>query len=109
MNDARLPTSGHFKIYQTVDQSGRRSSTYRAYLPKEFALGHTDQLHICTNAIARKIELTRLADGTLQATGVVLQSVLPGSSNTSVVARKEIILACGALRTPQVLMLRCER
>lgn len=109
MNDARLPTSGHFKIYQTVDQSGHRSSTYRAYLPKEFALGHTDQLHICTNAIARKIELTRLADGTLQATGVVLQSVLPGSSNTSVVARKEIILACGALRTPQVLMLRCER
>ena len=96
-------------IHQTVDQSGGRSSTYRGYLPKDFALAHTDYLHICTNTIARKVEFTRSTDGTLQATGVILQSIRPGSQTISVSAKKEVILACGALSTPQVLMLRYER
>lgn len=95
-------------IHQTVEQSGNRSSTYRAYLSKEFVLAHVDELHICTNTIVRKVECIRTADGGLRATGVILQSVRPGSSTLNVVAKKEVIIACGALRTPQILMLRYE-
>ncbi|KIP06969.1 hypothetical protein PHLGIDRAFT_30220 [Phlebiopsis gigantea 11061_1 CR5-6] len=105
VNDASLPTSGHYMTHQTVDQSGNRSSTYRAYLPQDFALAHKDHLHICTNTIARKVELSRTEDGSLRATGVILQATSPGAPSLHVSARKEVILACGALVTPQILML----
>jgi choline dehydrogenase len=93
-------------IHQTVDQFGYRSSTSRAYLPVEFVTAHRNRLHICTNAVVRKVEVTELGDGSLSATGVIVQSIASGSPTIVVTARKEIILSCGALGTPQVLMLR---
>ena len=92
--------------HQTVDRSGRRSSAFRAYLPLDFALAHQDNLHICTNTIARKVEVERAEDGSLRATGVIIQSNNPGAPSVQVSAKKEVILSCGALVTPQVLMLR---
>ncbi|EKM54661.1 uncharacterized protein PHACADRAFT_68181, partial [Phanerochaete carnosa HHB-10118-sp] len=105
VNDARLPTSGCFLLHLTTAQDGYRSSTFRAYLPKHFVLAHRDNLHICTKTIACKVEVEQSATGTLRATGVVLQEAKPGSSTRFVAARKEVVLCCGAITTPQLLML----
>ena len=93
-------------IHHTIDQSGQRSSTFRAFLPKEFALAHQDNLHICVNTIARKVEVADSEEDGLRATGVQLQAHGPGSPTVYVRAKREVIVCCGALRTPQVLMLR---
>ncbi|EKM54668.1 uncharacterized protein PHACADRAFT_146831 [Phanerochaete carnosa HHB-10118-sp] len=105
VNDPKLPTSGCFLTHHTIDSSGTRHSTFRAFLPKEFALAHSRNLHLCVNTVARKIEMEPLADGNLRATGVVVQSATPGAASVFVKARREVILCSGALRTPQVLML----
>ncbi|EKM54670.1 uncharacterized protein PHACADRAFT_197102 [Phanerochaete carnosa HHB-10118-sp] len=106
VNDARLPTSGCFLLHLTTAQDGYRSSTFRAYLPKHFVLAHRENLHICTKTIACKVEVKQSATGTLRATGVILQGTKPGSSTRFVAARKEVVLCCGAITTPQLLMLR---
>lgn len=93
-------------MHLTTAQNGYRSSTFRAFLPKDFALAHQDNLHICTKTVARKVEVERSVDGELRATGVVLQETAPGSPTVFVAARKEVVLCCGAVTTPQVLMLR---
>lgn len=108
VNDPRLPTSGAFLIHHTIDRSGHRNSTFRAFLTKEFALAHQNNLHICVNTIVRKVELDREDDGSLRAVGVSIQADAPGSASISVKASREIIVCSGALRTPQILMLRYE-
>lgn len=109
INDPELPTSGCFRVHLTVDRSGNRHSTFRAFLPKEYALDHAQNLHICTNTLVRKVEMTSAENGRLEATGATLQSndgTRAGQRPVYVKARKEVILCCGPLRTPQVLMLR---
>lgn len=108
VNDPKLPTSGCFLIHHTIDASSNRSSTFRAFLPKEFALAHQDNLHLCVNTVARKIETETLPDGSLRATGVLVQSDKPGAPSLFARARREVILCSGALRTPQVLVLGYE-
>ncbi|EKM54662.1 uncharacterized protein PHACADRAFT_175178 [Phanerochaete carnosa HHB-10118-sp] len=105
VSDPKLPTSGCFLIHHTIDLSGNRHSTFRAFLPMEFVLAHDQNLHLCVNTVARKIETEQLADGNLRATGVVVQSMTPGTASVFVKTRREVILCSGALRTPQVLML----
>lgn len=105
VNDAHLPPSGCFLLHLTTSEDGHRSSTFRAYLPKRYVLGNDDILSICTNTIARKVEFQRTSSGSLRASGVVLQQAKPGSHTRFVAARKEVILCCGALMTPQLLLL----
>ncbi|GJE92703.1 GMC oxidoreductase [Phanerochaete sordida] len=105
VSDPKLPTSGCFLIHHTIEPSGTRHSTFRAYLPKDFVEAHDENLHLSVNTIARKIETEPLPDGSLQASGVLIQNSAPGSASVLVKARREVILCSGALRTPQVLML----
>ncbi|EKM48513.1 uncharacterized protein PHACADRAFT_214768 [Phanerochaete carnosa HHB-10118-sp] len=99
---AAQPISGSFLIHHTIDSLGNRQSTFRAFLPKEFVLAHSQDLHICVNTVARKIETEGLVDGNLRATGVVVQSATPGATSVLVKARRGVVLCSGVLRTPQV-------
>ncbi|KAF8587924.1 hypothetical protein K439DRAFT_1613943 [Ramaria rubella] len=65
----------------------------------DLVLERKERLHICIKSIVSKLLLTEQADHDLLCTGVRVQSV----TNT---AKHEIILAAGALRMPQILMLR---
>ncbi|EMD36672.1 hypothetical protein CERSUDRAFT_73736 [Gelatoporia subvermispora B] len=105
VNDPSLPTSGCFRIHQTLDVTGQRNSTFRAFLPKEFAMAHAQSLHICTNSIVRNIEIERDGDEELRASGVVVQNIQLGSSSIFVKAKREVVISAGALRSPQILLL----
>lgn len=99
-----MPTSGCFRVHHTVDRHGQRSSTFNAYLSKQFVLEH-DNLDICTRTLVHKINIHKSSTGDLEAVGVVLQSH-EGGSPLSITARKEVVLSAGALWSPQILLLR---
>ena len=106
INDPLLPTLGCTKAHYTMDASGHRHSTYRAFLPRDYVTAHEGNLHICTETFARKVQFENAPDGIPRATGVQLQSKSSPFKTVFIGAKREVILACGALRTPQLLMLR---
>ncbi|KAF7292791.1 Alcohol oxidase [Mycena indigotica] len=84
-----------------IDTGSHRVSAFTAYLPANLATARRSRLTICPRALASRIEL---ANGV--AAGVVFES-----SNGSVAGqfyarcRKEVIVACGAIASPQLLLL----
>ncbi|KAJ7090820.1 GMC oxidoreductase-domain-containing protein [Mycena belliarum] len=104
MHSPLEPSIGWNKMQFAVDANGSRQSSFRAYLPGSFVNSMTESLHVCTKAVAAKLELSRQKDGELRADSVEVHSV-NGRHVRVVKARKEIILTSGALRTPQILML----
>ena len=106
MHSPLEPSIGCGKQQFTVDALGKRQSAFRAYLPVEFIKSRSHSLHICTGALAQKITFVQRNAGELRADAVEVRS-LDGRSSRVVSAKREIILTCGALRTPQLLMLRC--
>ncbi|CCM04471.1 uncharacterized protein FIBRA_06651 [Fibroporia radiculosa] len=103
MHSPLEPSIGVNKMQFTIDPSGRRQSAFRAYLHGDFVKEH-DNLHVCTKTSARKLEFSTADDGSIRAEGVELHS-LDGRQRRVVTARREIILSCGALHTPQLLLL----
>ncbi|KAI0052729.1 GMC oxidoreductase [Auriscalpium vulgare] len=97
------PSVGCNKMQFTIEANGTRSSAFRAYLPQSFLHAAGVHLHVCAHALASKIVMSRGADGCLRATGVELRD--DGARVRTVSARKEVVMSCGALRTPQLLML----
>ncbi|KAH9829469.1 GMC oxidoreductase-domain-containing protein [Rhodofomes roseus] len=97
------PSIGFNKMQYTVDSTGRRHSAFRAYLPAEVVRGRPN-LHVCINVVATRVEFSEGSDGTNSAEGVELES-LDRSLKRIITARREIVLSCGALRTPQLLLL----
>lgn len=100
------PSTGINKMQYTIDASGRRQSAFRAYLPQDFAKKQ-DNLHICTRVQACKLAFSKNSDGSLRVDSVELQGVKGGPTRV-IKAGQEVVLTCGALRTPQLLMLRCD-
>lgn len=82
-------------IYQVTQKHGERCSAARAYLLPH--LGRRDNLAVETHAQVRRI----LFDG-IRAVGV---EVLQHGEIRTLRARREVVLAAGALQTPQLLML----
>ncbi|KAJ7157614.1 GMC oxidoreductase-domain-containing protein [Mycena crocata] len=103
-NSPLQPSIGWTKMQYTVAADGSRHSASRAYLPKVFADSMRHILHICTQAIAAKLSFSTQADGRLRADSVEIQSV-DGGQIRVIKARREIVVACGALETPKLLML----
>lgn len=100
------PTMGWNKMKYTIDSSGYRHSAYRAYLPVDILSSRKDRLHVCTGALARKLLFTEHSNGSTCVRAVEIQKKGSGSTSVTVQARCEVVLACGALRTPQLLLLR---
>ena len=103
-NDPTAPAQGYFHLDATVDDSGQRLSTYRAYLNKKVALEREQNLTVCTGVVASKLDVDAKAG---QVTGVYIRSASSkDQKNYFVKARREVIVCNGALRTPQLLLLR---
>ncbi|KAJ7645929.1 alcohol oxidase [Mycena polygramma] len=86
---------------EAIDAKLRRVSSYHAFLPLEVAEDRHQRLKICTKAVGTRIELDSGV-----AVGVVFESSnksIPGTFYAR--ARKEIIVCCGAIGSPQLLLL----
>ncbi|KAJ7657362.1 GMC oxidoreductase-domain-containing protein [Mycena polygramma] len=104
MHSPLEPSVGWNKMQYALGADGTRQSAFRAYLPRAVADDLANQLHICTKAVAAKLGFSRQPDGKLRAESVEIHSV-DGRHVRIVNARKEIVLTCGALETPKVLLL----
>ncbi|KIP07165.1 hypothetical protein PHLGIDRAFT_30130 [Phlebiopsis gigantea 11061_1 CR5-6] len=94
---------GCTKMYWTIDNWGRRSSTLTAFLPLHVVHERKDRLHVCTNTVVRRIDIQNSTDG-LVAEGVWITSAAQGKARL-VKARREVVLSAGAIFSPHVLML----
>jgi choline dehydrogenase-like flavoprotein len=87
---------------------GHRCSTFEAFLPEKLARSRQN-LTICTGAIVTSLDI-QFDDGTLKAVGAFFEADNMAENQYSttyrVTALREVVLCCGALATPQVLMLR---
>ncbi|KAL1502268.1 hypothetical protein ABEB36_007434 [Hypothenemus hampei] len=87
-----------FTIAQSNTRDGVRLSSARAYVRPQ---RNNPNFHLMLNSTASKILLSN-TNGAKRATGVEL---IYNDKTYTVRARKEVILAAGALNTPQVLLL----
>ncbi|KAG7138736.1 L-sorbose 1-dehydrogenase like protein [Verticillium longisporum] len=104
LNDPSGPAIGLFDVDLMIDEQARRVSSQLAYLPKPMVIQRQGHLTICGGAVATRLEVNQ--DGS-EVTGVYF---VDGESRrrprqSFVKARREVIVCCGALFSPQVLML----
>lgn len=93
-DDFNGPTQEGVGAYQVTHRNGERFSAAKAYLTPN--LGRPN-LKVFTGAHASRVELLGQ-----RATGVEFRQ---GGQTRTVRARREVLLAAGALQTPQLLML----
>lgn len=110
-NDPSSPPVVCSRVDLTMDENGRRMSTFDAFLPLELAVRRKDNLHICPGVVVTKLDLQQTESG-VRAAGVYFQKdpvksgAKSGERQYYALARKEIILSAGAIVSPQILMLR---
>ena len=109
LNDQNSPACGSMKCHYTMDERGRRQSTFEAFLPRRIAQERKSHLHICTGTTTLKIAVKQGDRNELQAHGVY---IVPASDITAdpffVTARREVVLCAGPLGNPQILQRRFE-
>ena len=105
-NDPAAPPNLCSRVDLTMDEWGRRCSTFDAFLPYEVATQRLQNLFICTGVVVSKLKIERVGTG-LRALGVhfVKEGGNP-SEEFFASASGEIILSGGAIVSPQILMLR---
>lgn len=92
---------GVASLFQTTTRAGKRSSTYHAFLEGEAE--KRANLTIITDALATRVLMEDAAQGGKLATGVEYRTA--AGETRAAFAAKEVILAAGAIGSPQVLML----
>ncbi|KAF9880529.1 GMC oxidoreductase [Colletotrichum karsti] len=103
MNNPKAPPEGLYTIEHMIDQSGYRHSAVAAYLPKSLVIQRQNRLTICSGGIATRLRFSE--DGS-EAEGVYVLDHLNKKSGKEclVHARREVIICCGSLFTPQLLI-----
>ena len=103
INDPSQPILSITKLRTTVAANGTRSTTCSAFLPKTY-LKAKPNLKVCLGVIAQRLEIVS-ERGRSRVAGVYVE---PEKSNgkTFFVRAKEIVLCCGAVGSPQLLLLR---
>ncbi|KAG2125870.1 alcohol oxidase [Suillus cothurnatus] len=93
------------KLHVTMTPDGRRLSTLDAFLPP-LITAERQKLTICTDTLVTKVDFE--VDGNQPvASGVFFKSYEPSMQQQIFYARakKEIIVCCGAIETPHLLLL----
>lgn len=105
INNPNAPPEALFEIEHMITKTGHRNSAQVGYLPKSLVLERQETLTICSGAVATRLQFNQ--DGT-EATGAyILDRLDQKSAKESLVsANREVIVSCGALFSPQFLMLR---
>lgn len=89
----------------TVIPSATHEQLGRSFpLVCEVGLGGTSRIN-GSQVLATRLECSETDDGTVSAEGIELETA-DGSLKRLITARREIVLSCGTLRTPQLLLLR---
>ncbi|HXY35720.1 MAG TPA: GMC family oxidoreductase N-terminal domain-containing protein, partial [Planctomycetaceae bacterium] len=96
----RLNPRGVVSLFQTTSRAGKRSSTYHAFLEGE--VERRPNLTIVTGAQATRV-LLQGSEGRKLATGVEYRTA-DGAIRTALTT-KETVLCCGAVGSPQLLLL----
>jgi choline dehydrogenase-like flavoprotein len=102
LNSSTAPVDACATLDVAIDGSLRRVSAYHAFLPAQVAQDRRERLKVCINAVATRIDF----DGNV-AVGVVFEATNETRAQTFYArATKEIVVCCGALASPQLLLLR---
>ncbi|KAJ7192269.1 alcohol oxidase [Mycena pura] len=101
LNSSTVPVDVCATLDAAIDESMRRVSSYHAFLPAQAAQERRERLKVCTNAVATRIDF----DANV-AVGVVFEPTDETKVQTFYArARKEVVVCCGALGSPQLLLL----
>ncbi|EPQ50631.1 GMC oxidoreductase [Gloeophyllum trabeum ATCC 11539] len=107
VNSPTAPPVGVSTMDIVLDRQMHRESTYRTFLPLSLALARKSSLKICTHATVTRVNISDCAGDGLVAKGVYFESMKEAAPRETFYAsaRKEVVLCCGALVSPQILML----
>ncbi|KAJ7664371.1 alcohol oxidase [Mycena polygramma] len=100
-NSPDIPVDVCATLDVAVDEKLRRVSSYTAFLPSTLARERHEHLKICTKAVSTCIKFDQGV-----AVGVVFESSdrsIPGTFYAH--ARKEVVVCCGAIGSPHLLLL----
>ncbi|KAJ7368511.1 alcohol oxidase [Mycena albidolilacea] len=101
LNSPTVPVDACATLDVAVDESLRRVSSYHAFLPAQVVQDHRERLKISTDAVATRIDFDKNV-----AVGVVFEPTNETRAQTFYArAKKEIIVCCGALGSPHLLLL----
>ncbi|KAJ7759242.1 GMC oxidoreductase [Mycena metata] len=105
-NSPFQPAHGCAKLHYSIDRRGQRCSTFAAFLPRQLALSRTHRLHICTNTLVCRIELSGGSEaGAVKSEGVWVKSRNDSTPPILIRARREVIMCAGPIGTPHLLLL----
>lgn len=108
-NDPESPPVACHHVDVSIDEKGRRQSTFDAFLPYELAVRRQGNLFICPDVAVSKLDVESTETGP-RAVGVYFQHSRSEGGNGlkqfHVSARKEIVVCAGAIASPQILLLR---
>jgi choline dehydrogenase-like flavoprotein len=106
-NDSEAPPCGYFPLETAINKNGERVSALTAYLSKDIARQRIQRLSVCTGTVASRLQISDDQKSGHTVTGVYVRSSSgPKTGNDYLVkARREVILTCGAMTTPQLLLL----
>ncbi|ORY06675.1 choline dehydrogenase [Clohesyomyces aquaticus] len=106
-NDPSAPPYGYCSLETAIDKNGERVSALTAYLSKSVARERIKRLSVCTGAVASRLQIAGDEEIGHTVTGVYFRSSTgpEGGKDYLVKARREVVLACGAMTTPQLLLL----
>ncbi|KAG6816333.1 hypothetical protein H0H93_008185 [Arthromyces matolae] len=106
INHPETPLNVCAKLDFTLDTSGRRHSTFHAFLPPKVASARKDHLHICPGAAVTSLDVEGDAEE-CHVKGVTFQAATGGDKTLYYArARREVILCAGTIANPQILLLR---
>jgi choline dehydrogenase len=113
VNNARAPAVACVQAESTIDERGRRLSTFDSFLPPSLVRARSANLKLCPRTVVTSLIFKR-DDGGLRAAGVMLdddddeESAKMPRPPRRVYARRDIILCGGTIATPHLLLLRWE-
>lgn len=106
-NDPRVPSVSISALDIATDKNMRRSSTYSAFIPPAVAQARKDRLKICPDSLVTRVVFDSKISKKPRAIGVEFAGSKESNQGITYFAkaRREVVICCGAIGTPQLLLL----